>query len=292
MNIEPLGEGHVEAALDLIVAEQSDLNRACSYLGTTRDGIAGELADLENPWTQWAVVGLDEGRLVGVAFADVDEELGRSWVHGPWLAGDDEAWRRDAPRLLAAVLDALPEGVEEHELCGDVVNARLAWLAEHVGWPGSEPNHVFVADSDAATGWPADDPRLRPARADDAAAIAPLHDAEFPDTYYSATRLVAEAEAGEFVVLVAEDDGFAGYASGRVQGDGAGYLDFIAVPAGARGRGLGRALVVAAGRELMARSPQRNVNLTVQDHREPAKALYRSLGFRPDGVIVGYRPAP
>ncbi|MGH9231850.1 MAG: GNAT family N-acetyltransferase, partial [Acidimicrobiales bacterium] len=134
-------------------------------------------------------------------------------------------------------------------------------------------------------------PVLRTARPADVPGIAALHDAEFPDPYASAARLVDGGLAGSRVVLVAEDDTgrVAGYAAGEVHDDGEGFLDYVAVDPAARGHGVGRALVEAATRRLLERAVRDRVALTVQDHRAPARALYAALGFRPEGSLVAYR---
>ncbi len=116
-----------------------------------------------------------------------------------------------------------------------------------------------------------------------------MHDAEFPATYAPVERLLPDEPDGKFHVLVAEDDGrFLGYAAGRVQPDGDGYLDYIAVNDAARGHGAGRDLLVAIGRWLVETAPHHDVHLTVQDHRTPARRLYESLGFTLQLSMVGY----
>ena len=90
------------------------------------------------------------------------------------------------------------------------------------------------------------------------------------------------------MLLAEEGSRFLGYAAGRVQPDGAGYLDYLAVPDAARGHGAGRDLLVAIGRYLVDAAPHHDVNLTVQDHRAPARRLYESLGFELQLSIVGY----
>ena len=73
-----------------------------------------------------------------------------------------------------------------------------------------------------------------------------------------------------------------------MQPDGDGYLDYLAVPDAARGHGAGRDLLVAIGRYLVDAAPHHDVNLTVQDHRTPARRLYESLGFELQLSMVGY----
>ena len=52
---------------------------------------------------------------------------------------------------------------------------------------------------------------------------------------------------------------------------------------------MGRQLVTALARQLVARSAKAQVALSVEDHRELARALYEDLGFRTTLSMVGYR---
>jgi ribosomal protein S18 acetylase RimI-like enzyme len=168
----------------------------------------------------------------------------------------------------------------------------MAALAAELGWEASEVSHVFAAKQDASGSWPTVAASVRPATVADRESIRPLHDAEFPATYAPVERLLPDQPDGKFHVVVAEDPDqpgrFLGYAAGRVQPDGAGYLDYLAVSDAARGRGTGRDLLVAISTWLLEHAPQHDVNLTVQDHRTPARRLYESLGFTLQLSMVGY----
>ena len=287
----PLRPGELDALIDFITSRQSDPATATCYIGTERDDLLAELEELGDAWPASALVLTDAcGLIIGATVTDSDDDLGRSWIHGPWVAPG--RWDALARPLLEAAVTRCPEAVTRHEFSGDVAHTDMAALAADLGWTASVPNHVFVANADAAASWPADDPRVRVARSGDVPAIQPLHDEEFPDTYATARQLVEEGgPSGQRITLVAaEGPRFLGYASGRVQADGAGYLDFIAVPAEARGTGAGLSLLVTVCRAIMAAAPQRNVNLTVQatPQRDAAIALYRRLGFELETTIVGY----
>jgi ribosomal protein S18 acetylase RimI-like enzyme len=276
----------IDALLDFIVAEQADLSRGTAYIGSERTGVKLELEDLD-AWPGAALVAEKNGRIVGATLADTDAALGRSWLYGPWVAGD--GWAELARPLLDAAIAVCPPEVTRHEICGDVLHRRMADLAGQLGWKASVPNHVFTVAEAAATDWPPDDPRVRDARTDDFAALEPLHDAEFPGTYLPTRQMIDDGIAGKRITLVSDQDGTVlGYASGWVQPDGAGYLDFFAITPQARGAGAGTGLLVTVCRRIMAAAPDRNVNLTVQDHRAPAIALYRRLGFELETTIVGY----
>jgi ribosomal protein S18 acetylase RimI-like enzyme len=276
----------------MIAAQQQQRDRHIVYVGEQPDGIRAELDDLDPPWADTVRVVDRGGELVALTLAEWDEGLGRAWVFGPWIDGDDETWDRWARPLVEAQLAQLPVTITSHELSGSVENQRLARLAADLGWPRTEVNFAYVFDGADPVELPAaGDDGLRGVVPEDHGLIAPLHDLEFPNTYFSAQQLIERAASGEHTVLVATtDDGrFAGYAAGRVQPDGIGYIDFVAVEPSTRGTGAGRRLVSGLVRRLLPESPQQEVHLTVQEHRAPARALYASLGFRLDIGFVGYR---
>jgi ribosomal protein S18 acetylase RimI-like enzyme len=277
-----------------IAAQQLHPDRRVSYLGTDAAGIVAELDGLKSPWLSTARVLRDGTRITGAVITEWDDDLGRAWIVGPWVLGVGDAWMAAAVALLDAALAELPATVTRYEMCGDIANHRLADLAASQGWTASEPNHVRLADASVVAAWPGGDLQpaaLRAAARDDIGTIAALHDAEFPDTYASATQLVDGQLDGSRVVLVADDGhgGVAGYAAGEVHDDGEGFIDFVAVDPASRGTGVGRQLVVAITRQLLDRSMLGRVCLTVQDHRTPARTLYERLGFRPAGSLIAYR---
>ena len=289
MTITDVPAEELDRALDLIAGEQASLTRGTTMLGETREGVAAELADLSPAWGSTVRVVRDEDAFVGASLLEYDEDTARAWVFGPWVAGDDAAWDRWALPLLEAALEQLPAGVDRVELGGDVTNVRMAALAASLGWETSEVSHVFSADATAAGSWADPVNEIRVATAADREVIRPLHDQEFPATYAPVERLLPDEPDGTFHVSVAEAGGrFLGYAAGRVQPDGDGYLDYLAVSDAARGKGAGRDLLVAIGRWLVENAPHHDVHLTVQDHRAPARRLYESLGFTLQLSMVGY----
>jgi ribosomal protein S18 acetylase RimI-like enzyme len=291
----PAREDDLDFVVTLIVGEQARRERRCTYVGLDADGIRAELDALSPPWAETVRVVRDGGgTIVGVSVVEWDDELGRAWILGPWVAGDDAAWTGAAPVLLDAAIAQLPSAVTRHELSGEVDHGLLGRLAADRGWAASEVNHALVIDEATVAGWLDELPAgvLREAVPADEPAIAEMHDDEFPGTYASAAQL-ASGESERIVLVVPGRDGDAtalsGYAAGQVHADGEGFIDFVVVHPTARGRGVGRHLVIALTRKLLAASTTGTVALTVQDRRVPARALYEQLGFRPDAAIVAYR---
>lgn len=292
--LTPPDPGELADVIALIVDQQRQPERNIAYLGTEVEGVTAELEGLEPTWTTTARVARADGRIVGVVAVEWDEEVGRSWVMGPWVVHDGERWLNVAEELLDAALDQVPAGIKRHELSGDTANRHLADLAAARGWWTTEVNHALSVDEAVVSAWTdadAGSTAMRPATTDDVEAIRALHDLEFPATYATADQLVAGQRDGTRVTLVAPDEagGISAYASGHVQDDGEACLDFVVVQPAHQGAGLGRQAVTAVARALLPRAPLRRMSLTVQEHRVPARALYERLGFRHEVSIVGYR---
>ena len=133
---------------------------------------------------------------------------------------------------------------------------------------------------------------LRPATTDDAEAIAAL----FTDEGYPAGPSDIEARLARFgppdgAVIVAEHEGallgfVAAHALPRFEhGDSIVRILALVVDAGARERGVGRALIAAIERMGSERGAA-FVELTAGHHRPDARHLYESLGY--DASIAAY----
>lgn len=81
-------------------------------------------------------------------------------------------------------------------------------------------------------------------------------------------------------LLHEDEDGLAGVALCERWEDGVGYVDYLAVAARARGRGLGRALLLH-GLTAMRAGGMTVAELTVQGENASATRLYESVGMRP-----------
>jgi ribosomal protein S18 acetylase RimI-like enzyme len=282
----PIRPDELDAVVRMIASQQARPERNISLVGVETEGIRAEFDALEPPWTTTArVARASDGSVVGATLVEIDLSLGRAWIYGPWVDGDDATWRELARTLLDAAIAQVPSEIRELECAGEVANARLRELALSRDWTPSRVNHVLVVDSAIAREW-SQPTGIRTGTDGDLTVIEPLHGAEFPGTYKSARDLV-----NKMSVVVAEDaDGeVVGYAAGRVHPDGEGYIDYVAVDQGARGRGIGRALVITLTQILLDKASQDQVALTVDEDRKAARALYASIGFRPLTSLVGYR---
>tara|TARA_B100000678_G_scaffold205452_2_gene173109 strand:- start:292 stop:756 length:465 start_codon:yes stop_codon:yes gene_type:complete len=139
---------------------------------------------------------------------------------------------------------------------------------------------------------------LRDATEGDAAAITALHTANWRETYagildpaYLAGPIEADRRAvwqerltappSDLEVIVAEAGGnllgFASLFHEREPGWG-GFVDNLHSAASARGKGVGKALLIEAARRVAARDPGKGLYLWVFERNEGAVGFYRALG--------------
>lgn len=126
---------------------------------------------------------------------------------------------------------------------------------------------------------------IRPANPGDHDSINRLHASEFPRTYATTAQLLAEYET---LVYDDVDAGVTGYASGQIQDDGTGYVDFLAVDPHARGKGIGAGLLAG----LLARLDCSHFALTVAEENSTARRLFEEQGWRHEASFRAYRSQP
>ncbi|GGP47558.1 GNAT family N-acetyltransferase [Saccharothrix coeruleofusca] len=290
--------------LDLLVRLQADTAHHIGYLGETLGELSEELDGFE-PRT--VVATDDSGRLCGFLGVEVDRELGRAFLHGPFVdvpvnhPAGSRIWDQNADALYAAVAPLL-DGIADREVFGHTHHRRLAAFAERHGFTAGRASGVYLADGDALRGLllhDVDCPRTGPAREmrvlpTDAAvheAVAVLHERCFPKTYLSGRQLV-EGSRGHTVVVAMDGDAVLGYAAGKAE-PGEYYVDFVAVEPGLRGSGVGAALVTELVWKLAERFGARpQAAAAVLEGNSSSVRMFTRLGFHLHTELVAYRMRP
>lgn len=279
------------AAFAVSLQERPD--RHVGYLGLDADSIAAEMVEEVDDWTEAAVVAEEDGQIIGWLMGSIDHEMGRVWWFGPFVDADEpDRWRAVADDLDQAARDLLPAGVTEEEYGPDAHHATLVEWVQSRGGVVDTGSAVLSLDGPTApipgTVGSSGVIEIRPITDDDLSAVAPLHDALFPGTHTTGEVLVTRRD-GEHLRLVAEIDGaVVGYVAVERHPDGSGYVDYVGVDPGHRRRGLGARLVDAGVDALRGIGCDR-CHLTVRADNDGARALYASLGFTEERVIVPVR---
>ena len=128
---------------------------------------------------------------------------------------------------------------------------------------------------------------IRPATADDLAAIMAIERASFPSDAWSEAMMAGELASPHGSYLVVEEAGrVIGYGGVRaVRGAADADIQTIALDAAERGTGRGR-MLLAALLERARGAGARTVFLEVRDDNPVAQGLYRREGF----IEIGRRP--
>lgn len=252
--------------------------------------IAAQISAWETPWLETSWVADRGDGIVGYIGVELDDAQPRVWIHGPVV--DDRDWDVVADALLTALDAELPvTRASEAEVAADVENARIAEFATRHGFIAGKVHHLLALPAPRIEPLPRGD--AEPLSSEHEDAFVELHEQLFPGTYYSGRQLLAQAAQGEAMLLQAlDDDELAGYAAGRIDEAGDGYLDFVGVAPGKLRRGFGGALAGAMGHALRDRAPISAMRLTVSGDNTAALALYGLLGFERQANVVAYRRPP
>lgn len=271
------------ADLDEVAARlaelQDDPEQHVCYLSTTAAAIAAELADLPGGLTG-CLVAVGGGRPVGLLAADHAIDLPRVWWHGPFVWGG-EGWRGVADRLYTSARRRLPPQVTQEELGPDDRHVSMGDFARAHGFQPGPASAVLVLDGPIPD---APDAAVDPVAPSDREALRRLHDALFPQIAVPP----GPDDPDRATLGVRRAGGLAGYVVVERQADGGGYIDLVGVRPDLRGRGLGRALVVAGVCWLQARGCGQ-VSLTVREDLHAARCLYQSVGFVEERLIRPWR---
>ena len=282
MRVQPAAEAQIEALSELAAVCQSDPQRHIAYVGVSATVIAAEIGDVDNwtdrTWTAWS-----GDRVVGWLLGETDPDLGRVWWWGPFVE-HGSAWDQAADLLYHAAASGL--AYPQEEVVSDSRSTILAAFAERHGFHREEGSALLSLRDVSAR-------RerhhvIRPMEESDREPVGIIHDELFPGTHTTGDRLVSLADGRRAILVARTERGIAGYVATELQHDQSLYIDFLGVDPSARRRGLGSALVTAAIQEGLSRGATW-VHLSVRESNDPARALYRSLGFVEDRVLHPHR---
>jgi ribosomal protein S18 acetylase RimI-like enzyme len=290
----------LDEVVDVLVRLQAEPAHHIAYHGETAEEITAELTGMPD-WTAGTVLAFDpeHGRVRGVLTVEVDHEVGRAWLHGPFVdvptnhPAAAALWHKTADALLLRAL-RVPglAGITDLELCGHRKHRLLAEFAARHDFHTGATSRVFLLTGQALRAVLVRDStvdsavRVMPAELRDA--VAQLHERSFPAATVTARQLV-EGSRGHCVMVLAGSSGLIGYAAGYPQ-EGELYVDFVAVDPYHRSLGAGRALVRGLLRELAARHGAREqAAAVIALGNDASERLFTQLGFTLAIELVSYR---
>lgn len=279
MTIRRLLLDETQSLITFVARRNVPGGQLCLHLADRPEDVPADFAELE-PLTDCCLVDVvpETGVWRGVVAWDAgggdgDGPPQRAWLFGPWSATED---LDEHVTLLRAALEHMPRTVRRVDNFVDL--AFSTGLAAHarLGFDPRRTVHIMRAMRHRPVPSPLPIEAVRDPTDDDRACLAALHDAAFPETHTGLDGMLA---AGDGRLWCARDEGIVGYVHAtRAESQGQGCIEYVAVRADRRGRGIGRALLSTALAWLFD-CGMAEVFLTVDADNDTALGVYRAAGF-------------
>lgn len=264
---------------------QSDPRTQMAYVGNDPAEIATSLREFATTVEDRFLVERDKHGIVAVLGVDRDEELGRSWLYGPFVRSgvtspiEDDLWAR--------LLPLLPEAITEIDCGFNAANERALDFANRYGFERfSEGYFMFCERSTFAppeatieTGL------LHPSEEERFVAI---YDETFPHGDYSGRQLLDRRNEHRQIFGARHRGELIGYLYGEARPDfDESGIDYVGVTQESRGMGAGTALIATAAEWIFSFGISKIELYARMDN--PALHLYEKLGWVRQAHILGYR---
>ncbi len=263
------------------------------YLGTDVPTILNDLSELPDPRYNAFLLAQDTPtkEILGALGAEIDPEIGRAWLYGPFVDRTSAApWDLIADALYEETKSRLPPGITEHELCLGIRNRRVEAFGKRHGFlPFSHSLNLSLQRG----GWThSEEPPsvVRPVVRNEQQALATLHERLFPKTYYTGKQILDLIGDTAQVFVAGDAQNLLGYVLVRVSPDvGTGTLEFVGVAETSRNRGIGSKLIARGVAWAFGHPNICEISLTVSASNSAALVLYEKHGFRRGTESVGLR---
>jgi ribosomal protein S18 acetylase RimI-like enzyme len=245
------------------------------YLGDSPEEIAQDL--LEYGAIDNAFNASRNDDIVGFLAIDVDEELGRSYLLGPFV--DHKEWDEIAHRLLEKCLALVSDNATKQlELFFDLANDNVARLGKALGFESYKDVRTYRFDrSELARIGPGTATPVEPRHHE---SLMKLHDQTFPNTHLPGQRLLEGLGHGKACFVKTESDEVIGYVYLEVDDTtGSASVEFVGTAERARGRGIGADLVRTGLHWMFGFESVSETWLVVDEDNVGAQRLYERLGW-------------
>ncbi len=249
---------------------------------TTSAGVRAALRraeDFPGGWERGFIAGVTpDEEPAAVLGAQLDPDRVLAWLWGPWLA-DERHWHKPLPTLLLDTLcQRLPASVRRLEAFLHVENRAALRFLQSRGFTVGAVTHIYVAR-------PSGSAVPNEVGADlgvtHEVAFGRLHAETFPAHGSTpAADLLAGRDAEHRIFACTDGLRLLGYVCVSInRAPSEGFVDYLAVRASARGRGIGAALLRRARWWAFEEQGLPQLALCVSDWRAGARRLYEQTGF-------------
>ncbi|HYF64585.1 MAG TPA: N-acetyltransferase [Herpetosiphonaceae bacterium] len=287
IELVPLQREQIAELAAFIASQQASPASYVGFAGSQPAEIAHELSEFPDVAAEETfVLARQEGAIVGAIGFDVDVEKHYVYLWGPLIAAEN--WDALSEDLWQAVAPRLPAEIRRFDIFCHKQNERVQAWARRREIPFHSEHFIMSFERAQLDQLPAVQlGRLAPELHEQFIA---LHQASFPNTYFSGPDIIGKISDHQQVFVVAEGGALLGYAYVEAKPEfGEGHLEFIAVSEAARGRGVGQSLLTGLLRWLFEFPSINSIELVVSGDNPAAQSLYRRVGFRELYHMVSFR---
>lgn len=281
IEIREIQNAEFDVVARLIVDQNKNPITHCIQSDTSADyeGVRREISNLAARSEVCFVAAFQAKQLVGTLGCELDEEMGRGWLRGPFVLADDGDWDKLASALLQELLFILPPAVRCLDSFLNIANEQgnrfylahefeqLRLVHVYIALPPEKP---FDRSSLCQT--------LPPAYTQEFVA---LHNVIFPQTYATGERILDKLGNDHQVFVFIKGGALLGYLYAAIDEEAQeGLVEFFGVEAEARGQGIGRQLLQTALHWFFEVKQMPQAGLVVNDNLTNARSLYEKVGFK------------
>ena len=264
----------------LIVDQNKNPATHCiqSDTGADYDGVRQEISNLAARSEVCFVAAFQANQLVGTLGCELDEEMGRGWVRGPFVLAADDDWDKLAAALLQELLSILPPAIRCLDSFLDIANEQGNRFYLSNGFQQLRLVHVYLAlPPEKPFILSPSCPTLPPVYRQEFVA---LHNTIFSQTYATGERILDKLDDNHQVFVFIEGDALLGYLYAVIDEEAQeGLVDFLGVREGASGQGIGWQLLQTALHWFFVVKKMPQAGLVVNDDLTNARSLYEKVGF-------------
>ncbi len=276
VKISKLDAGRLHEAAAFIAERNKNKTEHIGYCGTDADEIADSLMqDLTDyPFYETFLIAETEKGILGIAGLDIDTGSRSAEVWGPFIL---PGYPEFGGLLWQKLKELLPDDVNTVRMFPNKENSACNRLALEAGLTLASEQSVLVCRMPKNNKSVSS---IHGLQKEQHLPFQELHEAVFPNAYYSAQEIIERQEKGGKVLIWEQEGEILGYVYGEAASEhGEASIEFLAVREKSRGNGVGEALLSACLDWLFSIHGIEAVDLCVDSTNEKALRLYRNAGF-------------
>lgn len=278
MELQLVESGEFETIAQFIAAINQFSESQSLHCGTQSVDIFKEMRDYHSRNEFRMVKAVKKGKLIGVLGCDCDDLLQRIWFWGPFVT-TGENWSQTALLLYDHFLEITPQAEKLYAYYNEKAESLRAFYKGKGFEEGKSRILQYAAIKPSIKEQLNQPVKCLLYNPGYYAELDALHNAAFPDTYYTTTEMVnLDADKNRIWLAIATENKAVGYIMASENATGEGYIHFLAVNEKHRKKGIGSALLKEAMDWLFWDKKVPIIRLTVTIVNK-AQSIYQRVGF-------------